>query len=126
LNLNSRLSIDQTLKQSLLTQENEQHLASRMPWTRTLDALRRFLSLKHGRPNYDAMAPEAAARARQPGAAEQAIPAFGPAQSITFEQTNSDGFDVYEVNFQKAKVECLLGPLTPEGKISLMYFHRVS
>ena len=126
LNPSAQLSIDQALKQSLRTQENEQHIASRIPWAGTREALRRFLSFKHGRPNYDAMAPEAAARARQPGAAEQSIPTFGAPKTITFMQTDSDGFDVYEVDFQKAKVEWLLGPLTPDGKISRMFFHKVS
>jgi Domain of unknown function (DUF3471) len=86
-------------------------------------ALRRHIeALQDDQPNYDDMAPVAAAatRPRWPTLKEQ-FAHLGQLQSITFKGVGPAGADIYEARFEKRAFEWRIH-LTSEGKIDVLNF----
>ena len=90
----------------------------------TADAVRRQIEgLLSGKPDYDLMVPTLAAGTRQMLPALHAMVAkWGPVKSVTFVGVAKDGTDVYEVVARNGRSKWQIGPLTPDGKISTIFF----
>ncbi|HWD27422.1 MAG TPA: M56 family metallopeptidase [Rhizomicrobium sp.] len=94
----------------------------------TGNAVRRQLDgLISGRPDYDLMAPTLAAGTRQMLPQLHAMAAkWGSVKSVTFAGVAKDGTDVYDVVCANGRSKWQIGPLTPEGKISTIFFGPAS
>jgi beta-lactamase regulating signal transducer with metallopeptidase domain len=101
-----------------------QRIARNRPSPGTEDALRHQIDgLMSGRPDYGAMVPNLAAGTRQMLAALHAkIAAWGPVTSIKFLGVGRDGMDIYDVTCRHRRSKWEIGPLTPDGKISSIFF----
>jgi hypothetical protein len=80
-------------------------------------ALRRTIEeLQRGEPNYDLMSPQFAAVTRQQlPQLKGAMGQFGAIQSVAFKGVGPAGADIYEVQFEKSKIEFRI-MLGPDGK----------
>lgn len=79
--------------------------------------------LMSGNPDYDKMAPSLAAGTRQMLKDLHAkIAAWGPVTSIKFEGVGKNGMDIYEVACRHTHSKWWISPLTPDGKISSVFF----
>jgi len=90
----------------------------------TAQAVRRQIDgLMSGKPDYSLMSPTLAAGTRQMLPALHAMVAkWGPVKSVTFTGVAKDGTDVYEVVGRNGRSTWQIGPLTPDGKISTIFF----
>jgi beta-lactamase regulating signal transducer with metallopeptidase domain len=90
----------------------------------TADAVRRQIDgLLRGEPDYGLMAPTLAAGTRQMLPELHALVAkWGPVKSVTFAGVGKDGTDVYEVVCRNGRSKWQIAPLTPDGKISTIFF----
>jgi hypothetical protein len=101
-----------------------QRIANNRPSPGTEDALRRQIDgLMSGQPDYGAMSPQIAAGTRQMLRELHAkIAAWGPVRSVKFLGVGKDGMDLYEVTCSRNRSKWEIGPLTPDGKISSIFF----
>lgn len=101
-----------------------QRIASNRPSPGTEDALRHQIDgLMSGRPDYGSMVPTLAAGTRQMlGGLHAKIAAWGPVTSIKFLGVGKDGMDIYDVTCRHRRSKWEIGPLTPDGKISSIFF----
>lgn len=99
-------------------------IADNRPSPGTEQALRRQIDgLMSGHPDYGTMAPNLAAGTRQMlGELHAKIAAWGPVTSIKFAGVAKDGMDVFEVACRHKRSKWEIGPLTPDGKISSIFF----
>jgi len=98
---------------------SEQTLNNSTPHADREASVRRYVeSLVKGDPNYDDMAPDAAATLRHnmPNILA-AIKPLGQLQSITFDHSAPGDTDVYLVSFEYGNAEWSIGALTPDGKV---------
>jgi beta-lactamase regulating signal transducer with metallopeptidase domain len=105
-----------------------QRIASNRPSPGTEAALRRQIDgLMSGHPDYSAMAPNLAAGTHQMIAElHTKVAAWGPVTSVKFIGVGKNGMDVFEVTCRKARSKWEIGPLTPDGKISSVFFGEES
>lgn len=105
-----------------------QRIASNKPGLGTEDALRHQIDgLMSGHPDYSRMAPNLAAGTRQMIADLHAkVASWGPVTSVKFVGVSKGGLDVFEVICRKARSKWEIGPLTPNGKISSIFFDEES
>jgi hypothetical protein len=54
-----------------------------------------------------------------------AVSSMGPLKSIKFRAVTPGGLDTYDVAFERGSSEWFITPLTPEGKITGMFWRRV-
>jgi beta-lactamase regulating signal transducer with metallopeptidase domain len=101
-----------------------QRIARNKPSPGTEDALRHQIDgLMSGRPDYGSMVPNLAAGTRQMlGQLHAKIAAWGPVTSIRFTGVGKDGMDIYDVTCRHRRSKWEIGPLTPDGKISSIFF----
>jgi beta-lactamase regulating signal transducer with metallopeptidase domain len=101
-----------------------QRIARNRPSPGTEDALRHQIDgLMSGRPDYGSMVPAIAAGTRQMlGQLHAKIAAWGPVTSIKFAGVGKDGMDIYDVTCRHRRSKWEIGPLTPDGKISSIFF----
>jgi beta-lactamase regulating signal transducer with metallopeptidase domain len=101
-----------------------QRIASDKASPGTEDALRHQIDgLMSGVPDYDRMAPSLAAGTRQMlGQLHARIAAWGPVASVKFTGVGKDGMDMFEVTCRHRRSKWEIGPLTPDGKISSIFF----
>jgi beta-lactamase regulating signal transducer with metallopeptidase domain len=101
-----------------------QRIARNRPSPGTEDALRHQIDgLMSGRPDYGSMVPAIAAGTRQMlGGLHAKIAAWGPVTSIKFLGVGKDGMDIYDVTCRHRRSKWEIGPLTPGGKISSIFF----
>lgn len=99
-------------------------VASNTPSPGTEEALRRQIDgLMSGYPDYGKMVPTLAAGTRQMLAdLHTKIAAWGPVTSVRFVRVGKDGMDVYEVTCRNRRSKWEVAPLTPDGKISSIFF----
>ncbi len=104
-----------------------QRIASNRPSPGTEQALRRQIDgLMSGHPDYRLMAPNLAAGTRQMlGELHAKVAAWGPVTSVKFVGVAKDGMDVFEVTCRNKRSTWNIGPLTPDGKISSIFFGEV-
>ncbi|MGH6870106.1 MAG: M56 family metallopeptidase [Rhizomicrobium sp.] len=102
----------------------ERRIASNTPSPGTEAALRRQIDgLMSGKPDYGLMAPTLAAGTRQMlGQLHAMIAAWGPVSSVKFVGVGKNGMDVYEVICRNKRSKWDIAPLTPDGKISSIFF----
>lgn len=82
-------------------------------------------SLVKGQADYSAMAPELATAARQQASGtSEAFSKLGAFESLTFKGVSPQGVDVYEATFAQGKVEFMIAPLGPDGKITGLLMRR--
>ena len=55
----------------------------------------------------------------------QSISAFGPLQGVRFVRVTPDDEDVYEADFAHAKIEVVVAPLTPDGKLDRLRWRPI-
>jgi Domain of unknown function (DUF3471) len=94
-------------------------IQSNKPSPGTEAAVRHQLeSLVKGEADYSAMVPGLAAMARQqaPGIA-QGFSQLGALESLTFKGVSPQGLDTYDATFANGKLEIIIAPLDPHGKI---------
>lgn len=94
-------------------------IRANQPSPGTEESLRRYIdSLEKGEPNYQEMTPALAVivHAQLPTILSE-IARFGALESITFKSVNVVGMDVYDVEFEHAKVTWTNAPLTADGKV---------
>ncbi len=53
------------------------------------------------------------------------VAAWGPVTSVKFVRVGKDGMDVYEVTCRNKRSEWDIAPLTPDGKISGIFFEEI-
>lgn len=101
-----------------------QRIASNTASPGTANAVRRQVEgLFSGKPDYTIMSPTLAAGTRQMLPQLHAIVAkWGPVKSVTFTGVDRDGTDVYDVVCQNGRSKWQIAPLTPDGKISTIFF----
>ena len=101
-----------------------QRVASNRPSPGTEDALRHQIAgLMSGHPDYSKMAPTLAAGTRQMlGMLHKKVAAWGPVTSISFVGVGKNGMDVYDVTCRNRRSKWEVAPLTPDGKISGIFF----
>lgn len=101
-----------------------QRVKSNTPSPGTKDAvLRQIEGLMSGHPDYGRMAPTLAAGTRQMlGDLQAKLAAWGPAVSIRFTGVAKNGMDVFEVTCRHKSSKWWIAPLTPDGKISSIFF----
>ncbi len=101
-----------------------QRIASNTPSPGTEAALRRQIDgLMSGKPDYNIMAPNLAAGTRQMlGDLHAKIAAWGPVTSVKFVRVGNNGMDIYDVTCRHRRSKWEIGPLTPDGKISSIFF----
>jgi beta-lactamase regulating signal transducer with metallopeptidase domain len=99
-------------------------IADNQPSPGTAQALRRQIDgLMSGHPDYDTMVPNLAAGTRQMLAGLHAkVAAWGPVMSIKFTGVGKDGLDNYDVTCRNKRSTWEIGPLTPDRKISTIFF----
>jgi beta-lactamase regulating signal transducer with metallopeptidase domain len=102
----------------------ERRVASNTPSPGTEEALRRQIDgLISGNPDYGRMVPTLAAGTRQMlGELHAKIAPWGPVTSVRFAGVGKDGMDIYEVACRNKRSKWEIGPLTPDGKISSIFF----
>jgi len=94
-------------------------LQRNQPSAGTEASLRRYIaSLEKGEPNYGEMDPRlaAAVRSQLPGILSFVRQA-GELKTLTFKSVNENGMDVYQADFEHARVLWYIAPLTPDGKV---------
>ena len=101
-----------------------QRVASNMPSPGTEEALRHQIDgLMSGKPDYSKMVPTLAAGTRQMLAdLHTMIAAWGPVTSVKFVGVGKNGMDVYQVTCAHKRSKWEVAPLTPDGKISGIFF----
>lgn len=104
-----------------------QRIASNTPSPGTADALRHQIDgLASGNPDYGTMAPTLAAGTRQMlGDLHAKVAAWGPVTSVAFVGVGKDGMDIYTVTCRNKRSKWNIAPLTPDGKISSIYFEEI-
>lgn len=103
-------------------------VASNTPSPGTEEALRHQIAgLMSGNPDYSKMAPSLAAGTRQMlGDLHKKIAAWGPVKSVKFVGVGKNGMDLYDVISRNMRSKWEVAPLTPDGKISGMFFSEES
>jgi hypothetical protein len=104
-----------------------QRIASNTPSPGTEGALRRQIDgLMSGKPDYSIMAPTLAAGTRQMLAdLHGMIAPWGPVTAVKFVGVGKSGMDVYEVTCRNKRSKWNVAPLTPDGKISGIFFEEI-
>lgn len=105
-----------------------QRVASNTPSPGTEDALRHQIDgLMSGNPHYGTMVPALAAGTRQMlGDLHKKVAAWGPVEAVKFVGVGKDGMDVYEVTCRNKRSKWEVAPLTPDRKISGIFFSEES
>jgi DNA-binding beta-propeller fold protein YncE len=80
-------------------------------------------NLEKGQMNYAAMTPELAdvSRPQGPSILKNAAQ-WGALKSLTLDSITPQGMDLYDAEFEHASIQWGIGPLTPDGKISMLFF----
>jgi beta-lactamase regulating signal transducer with metallopeptidase domain len=101
-------------------------IADDKPSPGTENALRHQIDgLMSGRPDYATMAPNLAAGTRQMlGELHAKVAAWGPVVSVKFTGVRRNGMDGYDVTCVHTRSRWEIGPLTPDGKISSIFFEE--
>jgi beta-lactamase regulating signal transducer with metallopeptidase domain len=104
-----------------------QRIASNTPSPGTEGALRHQIDgLMSGNPDYTKMVPTLAAGTRQMlGDLHTKVAAWGPVTSVKFVGVGKDGMDIYEVTCRNKRSKWDVAPLTPDGKISGIFFEEI-
>ncbi len=85
--------------------------------------LHQLEGLASGNPDYAKMAPSLAAGTRQMlGDLRAKLAAWGPVTSIRFAGVGRNGMDIYEVTCRNKRSKWWIAPLTPDGRISSIFF----
>jgi beta-lactamase regulating signal transducer with metallopeptidase domain len=103
-----------------------QRIKSNTPSPGTQAALRNQIeTIEAGRRDYRALMPTLAAAARDQSAIiQRRISSLGALRAITFRAVSEEGWDIYEVSFERGRAEWQISPLTKDGKIGGMFWHR--
>jgi len=81
---------------------------------------------ENDRPDYGVLMPGLAAATREQWLViQQLISSLGPLKSVTFRSVSPGGADVYDVAFERGRTQWHISPLSPEGKISSLFCHRL-
>ena len=90
-------------------------------------ALRRQIDgWERHRPLFDAMTPQMINRARaQKVGIQRLFDEWGGLKSVTFDQVNNNGWDVYDVAFENGHGILSIGPLTADGKVDALSYEPV-
>jgi beta-lactamase regulating signal transducer with metallopeptidase domain len=101
-------------------------IANDRPSPGTQEAIRsQIQGLMDDKPDYATMAPSLAAGTRlMLGPLHAKVAAWGPVLSIEFMRVGKDGLDVYDVTCRNRRSIWRIGPLTPDGKISAIFFNE--
>ena len=104
----------------------KRRIAEGKPSPGTQDALRRQIDgLMSGHPDYGTMEPTLADGTRQMLPQLHAMIAkWGAVTSIAFAGVAKDGLDVFEVTCANKRSKWEIGPLSPDGKISTIFFNE--
>jgi len=82
-------------------------------------------SLVKGQADYSAMAPMLANAAReQESRTAEMFGSLGALESLTFKGVSPQGIDVYEATFEQGKLDFMIAPLGPDGKITGLLMRR--
>ena len=104
-----------------------QRIKNNTPSPGTEAALRNQIeTMEKGRRDYSALMPALAAAAREQWPVmEQNISNLGALKTITFKSVSPQGWDSYDVTFERGQVVWQITPLTADGKITGMFWRRV-
>ena len=105
-----------------------QRIRQQRPSPGTAAAVRRQIDSfeRTGRARYAQMRSPLATAAREQAANAAALfKAMGPLRSLRFYKVLPSGVDDYLATFAHGKLEILIAPLGPDGKISTLFFHPV-
>lgn len=102
-------------------------VAQAQPDAAAEEALRRWIaSVQLHQPDYADMSPALAKAARrQDPMTMQIITALGPLKDLRFLRLTPGGEDAYEADFAHGKLELVVGPLTPDGKLDTLRWRPI-
>lgn len=106
----------------------QRRIKDNMPDPGTAAAIRRQIESfeRTGQALYGAMAPPLAAAARQQAVGAAALfKSVGAFEGLRFYRVLPIGIDVYVATFAHGKLEISIAPLSPEGKITGLFFHPI-
>lgn len=84
-------------------------------------ALRRLIAgIQKGQVPYDELAPDVAKSVRGSARLQSDVNSWGALKTITFKSVETDGTDIYQVEFEKRAIEWHISPLI-DGKVILQY-----
>ncbi|HEY2069894.1 MAG TPA: M56 family metallopeptidase [Rhizomicrobium sp.] len=104
-----------------------QRIAANTQSPGTEDALRHQIDgLASGNPDYGKMMPSLAAGTRQMlGDLHAKVDSWGPVTAVKFVGVGKNGMDVYEVTCRNKRSKWEVAPLTPDGRISSIFFEEI-
>lgn len=104
-----------------------QRIKDNKPSAGTQGALRKQIeNMEKGRTDFSALMPAlAAAASEQWPVMERNISSLGALKSITFQAVSAQGWDIYDVVFERGSVVWQITPLRPDGRITGMFWRRV-
>jgi beta-lactamase regulating signal transducer with metallopeptidase domain len=104
-----------------------QRIKNNTPSPGTEAALRHQIETEiNDRPDYGVLMPGLAAATREQWPViQQMISSLGSLKSITFKSVSPGGADVYDVLFERGRTQWHISPLSPDGKIQGLFWHRL-
>jgi beta-lactamase regulating signal transducer with metallopeptidase domain len=104
-----------------------QRIKNNTPSPGTEAALRHQIEAEENdQPDYGVLMPGLAAATREQWLViQQLISSLGPLKSVTFRSVSPGGADVYDVAFERGRTQWHISPLSPDGKISGLFCHRL-
>ena len=104
-----------------------QRIKNNTPSPGTEAALRHQIETEiNDRPDYSVLMPGLAAATREQWPViQQMISSLGSLKSITFKSVSPGGADVYDVVFERGRTQWQISPLSPDGKVQGLFWHRL-
>jgi beta-lactamase regulating signal transducer with metallopeptidase domain len=104
-----------------------QRIKNNTPSPGTEAALRHQIEAEENdQPDYGVLMPGLAAATREQWLViQQLISSLGPLKSVTFRSVSPGGADVYDVAFERGRTQWHISALSPDGKISSLFCHRL-
>jgi beta-lactamase regulating signal transducer with metallopeptidase domain len=104
-----------------------QRIKNNTPSPGTESALRHQVEAEiNDRPDYGTLMPGLGAATREQWPViQQLISSLGSLKSITFRSVSPGGADVYNVVFERGRTQWYISPLSPDGKIQGLFWHRL-
>jgi beta-lactamase regulating signal transducer with metallopeptidase domain len=105
--------------------ELQQRISNNKPSPGTEAALRHQIeTLERGEPDYSSMGPVLAEATRvQLPQIKELFKNMGDLKSLTFSKVLPSGMDLYIATFAGGQLQCIIAPLSPDGKVTGDFYH---
>jgi hypothetical protein len=104
----------------------QQRIRDKVPSPGTEAALRHQIeTLERGEPDYSAMGPGLAEASRQQlPQIRDLFKRMGGLKSLVFSKVLPNGVDLYVATFEHGRLDCMIAPLSPAGKVVGDFYHE--